>query len=147
MTAPSIGTIRQALAAAVDNTTITCGQQTRTLRAYGYLPTGDGLVPPFAFVAPADVDYDQSFGRGHDRMGFTITVVVDGDVRATDEILDSLQRGSTATSLKTSVEVDKTLGGVVSTLHVTGSRRVPPPENFNDCEAAEWAVVLYCPGV
>jgi hypothetical protein len=147
MAAPSIADIRTALAAAIDNTTITVAQVSRQLRAFPYDP-GGVLPMPCALVGGGDVEYDQSFGRGHDMIEFRVVCMCDGDARSVDLLFDAMQRGSGATSVKTAIEADRTLGGVVSTLHVASSRRIVAHDNGGlEVAAVEFPVTVYCVGV
>lgn len=76
--------------------------------------------PPCIYVAGGPIQYDLSMGRGVDDMTFTITALVQltTDVGAQKK-LDTLAAASGAGSLKATVEGDRTLGGVVDTLHVS----------------------------
>lgn len=112
MAAPTVTSIRQGLSTAV--------QTVPGLRASATIV--DNITPPQAVVFPPTVEYDMTFGRGRDRMEFAIRVFVAGNLRNADELLDSYCRGSGTTSVKTAVETDRTLGGVVQDCRVTRVR-------------------------
>jgi hypothetical protein len=67
---------------------------------------------------PENVQYDLNGNRGADRYQFTITLIVGrADDRAAQANLDKYIVG--ATSVKTAIEADRTLGGKVNTCRVT----------------------------
>lgn len=79
-------------------------------------------TPPAAEVMPAPIEYDRAFGRGLDRLNFIVRVFVGftQDIGA-QKRLDSMLASTGAASIKTALESDKTLGGLVDDLHVTGT--------------------------
>lgn len=87
------------------------------LRVFSFAP--DAIVPPTAVVEIERVEYDSNFVRGCDEMTVRISVFVS---RADDRVglakLKSFMGGSGASSIKTAIEADPTLGGVVETLNV-----------------------------
>lgn len=87
------------------------------IRAFSYAP--DAIVPPTAVVEIDRIEYDSDFVRGCDEMTVRISVFVS---RADDRVglakLKSFMGGSGASSIKTVIEADPTLGGVVETLNV-----------------------------
>lgn len=89
------------------------------LQTYAVVP--DSVNVPCAIVGmPTSVDFDQAMGRGLDRMTIPVRLMVsraDGPDAQAD--LDGYVAGSGAKSVKTAVEVDKTLGGTVDTVRVT----------------------------
>jgi hypothetical protein len=87
------------------------------LRAVALVP--DQINPPVAIVYRKQIDYDIVFGRGGDQYTFGITIY-GGAVseRTTQDLLDSYCLPSGATSVKTAVELDNTLGGVVDYVRV-----------------------------
>jgi hypothetical protein len=81
----------------------------------------DSPNPPIAIVEPVSINFDTTFGRGLDEYLFKITVVAGrADERSGQNKIDGYCNPSGALSVKTAVESDKTLGGVVQTLRVTG---------------------------
>lgn len=79
-------------------------------------------VLPSAEVIPGEVQYDETFGRGHDTCKATIRVTV-GEI--TDEgaqrLLREFRDPAGARSIKEAVEADDTLGELVQGLHVTAA--------------------------
>jgi len=81
----------------------------------------DNPNPPIAIVEPTSVNYDTTFGRGLDEYLFKITVIAGrADDRSGQNKLDGYCNPSGSLSVKTAVESDKTLGGVVQNLRVSG---------------------------
>jgi hypothetical protein len=81
----------------------------------------DNPNPPIAIVEPTSVNYDTTFGRGLDEYLFKITVIAGrADERSGQTKLDGYCNPSGSLSVKTAVESDKTLGGVVQNLRVSG---------------------------
>jgi hypothetical protein len=81
----------------------------------------DNPNPPIAIVEPTSVNYDTTFGRGLDEYLFKITVIAGrADERSGQNKLDGYCNPSGSLSVKTAVESDKTLGGVVQNLRVSG---------------------------
>lgn len=115
-----IATIREALATAV--ATIP------GLQAEAYVR--DIANVPVAMVGgPDPVEYDKTFGRGHDDMTFPIMIF---SSRVSDEeaqeTLDAYIDPYGASSLKAAIESDSTLGGVVEDLRVTGTQEYGPQD-------------------
>ena len=76
--------------------------------------------PPQAIVYPQRITYDGAFSRGHDEYLFTILVVVGrAGERSAQTALDAYCSGSGASSIKTAVEADSTLGGKAFDCRVT----------------------------
>jgi hypothetical protein len=89
------------------------------LRVTSFQP--DAIRPPMAFVLPDGVEFDLNANRGADTTTFLVTVIVGrADDRAAQANLDGYVFG--ATSVKTAVEADRTLGGVANTCRVTEMR-------------------------
>jgi hypothetical protein len=81
----------------------------------------DNPNPPIAIVEPTSVNYDTTFGRGLDEYLFKITIIAGrADERSGQNKLDGYCNPSGSLSVKTAVESDKTLGGVVQNLRVSG---------------------------
>jgi hypothetical protein len=107
------------------------------------------FTPPVVWVSRCDIEYDRSMGRGHDFWTFTIQAVTGlvVDVGAQQKI-DQLLAPSGPTSVKAAIEADRTLGGTVANLQVTGSNgyRQVAAEGQTYL-LAEWTVELYARGV
>lgn len=81
----------------------------------------DNPRPPIAIVLPESVTYDMNARRGLDRYQFTVTLLVGrADDRTAQNSLDKFVVGSG--SIKTAIEADRTLGGIVNTCRVTEMR-------------------------
>jgi len=86
------------------------------LRSSATIP--DNPRPPIAVIIPTRIEYDLNANRGADQYVFTITLMVGrADDRAAQNTLDGFIVGSN--SVKSAVEADRTLGGVVNTCRVT----------------------------
>ena len=89
------------------------------LRTFAFPP--DSVSPPAAVVGfPETVAYDATMARGEDRIVFPVYVLV-GKVsdRTAAPRLCAYLDGSGATSVKTAIESDKTLGGAADSIRVT----------------------------
>lgn len=107
----SVGTLRTALATALGTVS--------GLRSSATVP--DNPRPPIAVVVPERIEYDLNAQRGADRYWFTVTVLVGrADDRTAQNRLDGYIVGPQ--SVKTSIETDRTLGGVADTCRVTEMR-------------------------
>jgi len=90
------------------------------LRAYDLIP--DTVVPPCAVVGQLDFTFDIDNARGLDQAQVDVLVIVQRfSERAGQDKLDAYLAGSGASSIKTAIEGDRTLGGTVNTLRVTGA--------------------------
>jgi hypothetical protein len=88
------------------------------LRASAQLP--EQPTPPQAVVYPQRITYDGAFRRGHDEYTFTILVIVGrAGERTAQTALDAYCNGTGASSIKTAVEADSTLGGKAIDCRVT----------------------------
>lgn len=106
----TVGTLRAGIAANL--ATIT------GLRASAIIP--DAPTPPQAVVIPTGITFDRSFHRGLDEYAFTVTVVAGrADARNAQSTIDGFCNPTGASSIKTAIESDRTLGGIAQTLHVT----------------------------
>jgi len=86
------------------------------LRTSSTIP--DNPRPPIAIVMPERIVYDLNARRGADTFFFTIMLLVGrADDRVAQNNLDVFLVG--ATSIKSAIESDRTLGGVVNTCRVT----------------------------
>lgn len=87
------------------------------LRVYDTIP--DVVVPPCAIVGQLDFTFDINNMRGLDQASVDIFVIVQRlSERAGQDLLDNLLAGTGTGSIKTALESDRTLGGLVDTLRV-----------------------------
>ena len=87
------------------------------IRIYDKIP--DVVVPPCAIVGQLDFTFDIDNARGLDQASVDIFVLVQRiSERAGQDKLDELLAGTGAKSIKTAIESDRTLGGLVNTLRV-----------------------------
>lgn len=87
------------------------------LRTYDLIP--DVIVPPCAVVGQLDFTFDVDNMRGLDQASVDVYVIVQRiSERTGQEKLDLLLAGSGNGSIKTALESDRTLGGLVDTLRV-----------------------------
>ena len=87
------------------------------LRVYDTIP--DVVVPPCAVVGQLDFTFDIDNARGLDQASVDIFVIVQRiSERAGQDKLDYYLVGSGSKSIKTALESDRTLGGLVDTLRV-----------------------------
>jgi hypothetical protein len=90
------------------------------IRIYDRIP--DVVVPPCAVVGQLDFTFDIDNARGLDQASVDIFVLVQRiSERAGQDKLDELLAGTGNKSIKTAIESDRTLGGLVNTLRVTGA--------------------------
>jgi len=105
----NISGVRQALG---DNLMTITG-----MRVYDAIP--DVVTPPCAVVGQLDFTFDVNNARGLDQASVDIYVIVQRiSERAGQNKLDQLLAGTGNGSIKTALESDRTLGGLVSTLRV-----------------------------
>lgn len=103
------------------------------LRSYAHVP--DKPEPPCAIVAPSSCEFDSTFARGCDEIGFSILVLAArSDDRAGQAALDGFLDGGGPASVKAAVEVDVDLGGTVDTVRVS---------RWTGYGVREWAGVTY----
>jgi hypothetical protein len=77
-------------------------------------------TPPCVFVSRGPIEYDRAMGRGHDDWTFTVTALVAfSSDRGSQINLDELVAPTGARSVKTALETDKTLGGIVDNVFVS----------------------------
>ena len=87
-----------------------------TLPDSANIPTNGALV----VVGMLDMTYDFTLNRGFDSATLSVLVIVGRmSESAAQDRLDGYLQSSGATSIKTAIEADKTLGGAVQTLRVT----------------------------
>lgn len=90
------------------------------LRAYDLIP--DTVTPPAAVVGQLDFTFDIDNARGLDQAQVDVLVIVQRfSERSGQDLLDAYLAGSGAGSIKAAIEGDRTLGGAVNTLRVTGA--------------------------
>jgi hypothetical protein len=105
----NIGPIREALGTNLQTIT--------GLRIYDQLP--DVIVPPCAVVGQLDFTFDIDNARGLDQASTDIFVIVQRFSERTGQAkLDALLAGTGPGSIKTALESDRSLGGLVDTLRV-----------------------------
>jgi hypothetical protein len=79
----------------------------------------DVIVPPCAVVGQLDFTFDIDNARGLDQGSVDVFVIVQRiSERSGQEKLDNFLAGSGNGSIKTALESDRTLGGLVDTLRV-----------------------------
>ena len=109
MAMTNINGIRDALKANLQTIT--------SLRVYDLIP--DVIVPPCAVVGQLDFTFDIDNMRGLDQASVDIYVIVQRiSERTGQDKLDNFLAGSGNGSIKTAIESDRTLGGLVDTLRV-----------------------------
>ena len=92
-------------------------QTITNLRVYDLIP--DVIVPPCAVVGQLDFTFDVDNARGLDQASVDVYVIVQRlSERTGQDKLDNFLAGSGNGSIKTAIESDRTLGGLVDTLRV-----------------------------
>ena len=87
------------------------------LRIYDTIP--DIVTPPCAVVGQLDFTFDVDNARGLDQASVDVFVIVQRiSERTGQDKLDLFLAGSGTGSIKTAIESDRTLGGLVDTLRV-----------------------------
>jgi len=87
------------------------------MRVYDIIP--DVIVPPCAVVGQLDFTFDIDNARGLDQASVDVYVIVQRiSERSGQDKLDELLAGTGTRSIKTALESDRTLGGLVNTLRV-----------------------------
>ena len=95
-------------------------QTVARLRIYDTIP--DVVVPPCAVVGQLDFTFDLDNARGLDQASVDVYVIVQRiSERTGQDKLDNFLAGSGTGSIKTALESDRTLGGLVDTLRVTSA--------------------------
>ena len=91
------------------------------LRTSGVIP---GQVnPPYAIISPDGIEYHKAFANGFNTYNFTITVVVgQADSRTAQSLIDAYCSPSGASSIKSALESNKTLSGLVFDVMVSDMR-------------------------
>ena len=101
--------------------------------------------PPVAIITLNTINYDTTFGRGMDEYSFTITVVVSrADGRNAQNLLDQYVAKTGTLSVKSAIELDRSLGGYANDCRVTG---LSTYGNLTIGEtnylAGEWSVTVF----
>jgi hypothetical protein len=87
------------------------------MRVYDTIP--DIVTPPCAVVGQLDFTFDINNARGLDQASVDVFVIVQRiSERSGQDKLDNFLAGSGNGSIKTAIESDRTLGGLVDTLRV-----------------------------
>jgi hypothetical protein len=142
----AIGDIRVALADAVN--------ALGAIQASPYILANP--TPPYAHVLPSGeagpLVYDLTMGRGLDQIPFTVEVFTGSPVDVGAQmLLDEYLEPTGGRSIKAALEVDKTLGGLVDTLHVTQSTGYhavvfPHRGQADPLLVATWHLTIYMRG-
>lgn len=108
-------------------------------------------TPPTVHVYPGDIEYDLAMGRGLDKWTLTVQAFV-GTVsdQGSQVKLDAFLAPSGALSVKSAVESDQTLGGLVSDLQVvscSGYRVYARESGHPPVLGAEWSVEVLATGI
>ena len=131
----TISEIRSALATNLGNIS--------GLRTSATVP--DQINPPVAIVEPVSVEFDTAMGRGLDTLTFKVTVLVGRvEERTAQRLIDAYCSSSGSASIKSAIELDRTLGGKANDLKVTGLSSYGSL-SVGDATylAAEFAVTVY----
>lgn len=92
-------------------------QNINNLRIYDTIP--DIVTPPCAVVGQLDFTFDIDNMRGLDQASVDVYVIVQRiSERTGQDKLDNFLAGSGTGSIKTAIEIDRSLGGLVDTLRV-----------------------------
>lgn len=131
----TLGEIRQGLA-----------NNLRGLKGVQVLPyISANPKPPTVWVMPASTTYDQAMQRGLDTILMTVQGFVAMPVpRRSQELLDALMEPTGSQSVKTLIESDRTLGGVVDYVRVTESSgyQTAVVEGKGSVLLCEWTVAV-----
>ena len=88
------------------------------IRTSAFVP--DNPTPPIAIVKPDSVTYDTAMHRGLDTYTFSVLVIAQrASERGAQATLDGFCDPTGASSIKTAIESDRTLGGVANDCRVT----------------------------
>jgi hypothetical protein len=83
----------------------------------------DNPQPPVAVIQPSSINYDRAFARGLDEYNFVVTVIVGrASERQAQRLLDLYCGGTGSSSVKTAIESNRTLSGLIQDLRVTTMR-------------------------
>lgn len=93
------------------------------LRVYDTIP--DNIIPPAAVIGQLTLDFDLVFARGADSATVDVIVIAGRmSERAAQDYLDGLITSTGATSVKTKLEADQTLGGAATSVRVVRAEPV-----------------------
>lgn len=97
------------------------------LRTSAIVP--DDFNPPLAVVIPSTIEYDTAFRRGLDTYEFRVlAIVARASERNAQANLDAYCQSTGSTSIKTALESNRTLSGVIKDLRVTQMRNYGPAD-------------------
>lgn len=104
-------------------------------------------TPEAAHVYPSTLEYDLAFQRGLDVDSYFVEVFVAevSDIGAQD-VLDDYLEPDGPLSVKEALELDRTLGGLVDSLQVTGTsgyRRYLRTDGSSPVLGAQWTVKVW----
>lgn len=111
------------------------------LRCHAFMP--NAISPPTFYCVELEIDYDMSFGRGHDDFNpITCRVLTSlASDRSGQKLLKDFMKGSGPKSIKAAIEADKTLGGACESLQVIRVRGMGQYEHGTDTYyGADWLV-------
>jgi hypothetical protein len=105
----------------------------------------DAITPPVAIVVPEGITFDSAMARGLDEYSFTIMVIVGrADARTSQSLMDTYCNPTGASSVKTALQIDRTLSGAAQSLRVTEMRSYSSLTAGDVTYlAAEFAVTVY----
>ncbi len=88
------------------------------LRTSAFVP--DAPTPPIAIVIPQRIEFDAAMARGMDTYTFEVIVIAQrASERGAQDTLDAYCNPTGASSIKTALQSDRTLGGAAFDLRVT----------------------------
>lgn len=97
------------------------------LRTSAIVP--DDFNPPLAVVIPSTIEYDTAFRRGLDTYEFQVlAIVARASERNAQANLDAYCQSTGSSSIKTALESNRTLSGVIKDLRVTQMRNYGPAD-------------------
>ncbi|GLZ36215.1 hypothetical protein Lesp02_84020 [Lentzea sp. NBRC 105346] len=111
------------------------------LRCSAFMP--DSISPPVFYPVELEIDFDLSYGRGHDDFNPVVcrVLVPRSDDRSGQKLLQQYMKGAGPLSVKRALEADRTLGGACSSLHVAKVRGMGQYEHgVYDYIGADWLV-------
>lgn len=90
------------------------------LACHGYMP--DDITEPALCVGEVEIAYDQTYGRGMDRLTVTCYVFASrADDVSGQRLIDGYLAGSGPASLKAAIEADRVLGGACHDVRVASA--------------------------
>ncbi len=112
------------------------------LSALSHIP--ELVIPPMALVDQLEIDFDAANARGLDMAHVDVVVIVQRmDAQSGQTALDGYLSGTGATSIKTALEADRTLGGACSTLRVLSANPGTYQSAGIDFLAYRYRLVIY----